>query len=136
MQDFYTLWYLIHFINQERIISHRNEIKKDLALIFESIKNVKSKEENPYQIDQFHESILEYRNKYLKDNRKISLSREETIELLNRQNGLCPLCNNKLIINDEIHIDHIIPLAQGGKDRFLNLQAVHKYCNLKKGSKK
>lgn len=136
LQDFYTLWYLIHFINQERIISHRGEIKKDLALIFESIKNVKSKEENPYQIDQFHESILEYRNKYLKDDRKISLSREETIELLNKQNDLCPLCNNKLIINDEIHIDHIKPLAQGGKDRFLNLQAVHKYCNLKKGSKK
>ncbi|KAF0140121.1 MAG: hypothetical protein FD122_2756 [Stygiobacter sp.] len=135
LQDFYTLWYLIHFINQERVISNRSEIKKDLAKIFESIKNVKSKEENPYQIDQFHESILDYRNKYQKDKRIISLSKDETIELIKKQNGLCPLCDNKVFITDEIHIDHIKPLAQGGKDRFINLQAVHKLCNSKKGSK-
>jgi hypothetical protein len=135
LQDFYTLWYLIHFINQARILSDRTKIKNDLVSIFESIKNVQSKEENPYQIEQFHKKILEYRNKYQKDIRKISLTREEIIELLKLQNGLCPLCKNKLIINDEIHIDHIKPLAPGGKDRFLNLQAVHKFCNLKKGAK-
>jgi hypothetical protein len=136
LQDFYTLWYLVHFINQERVINNRSEIKKDLTRIFESIKNVKSKEENPYQIEQFHESILDFRNKYQKDSRKIILSKDETIELIKRQNGLCPLCGKKLLITDEIHIDHIKPLAQGGKDRFLNLQATHRYCNLIKGSKR
>ena len=105
LQDFYTLWYLIHLINQARVLSDRTNIKKDLVDIFESIKNVKSKEENPYQIEQFHQRILEYRKKYQKDIRKISLIREEIIELIKLQNGLCPICENKLLINDEIHID-------------------------------
>ena len=129
------MWYLIHFINEKRIISDRSEIKKDLTLIFESIKNVKSKEENPFQIDQFHELILNHKRKYQKDNRKISLSKDEKIELLKKQNNICPHCGHKLFINDEIHIDHIKPLAKGGKDRFLNLQAMHKLCNLEEGSK-
>jgi mannose/fructose/N-acetylgalactosamine-specific phosphotransferase system component IIB len=136
LQDFYTLWYLIHFINQERIIRDRNNIKQDLFSLFETIKNVQSREENPNQITEFHETISKYKTKYKKVARKLTLSKEEVEQLLKLQNNICPICNNKLLINDEIHIDHKIPLAQGGKDRFLNLQAVHKYCNLKKGSKK
>ena len=43
LQDFYTLWYLIHFINQERIISDRSIIKKDLL----SLKTCKAEKKIP-----------------------------------------------------------------------------------------
>ena len=53
LQDFYTLWYLIHFINYERILSYRTKIKRDLIALFEFIKNVEGREDNPNKIEEF-----------------------------------------------------------------------------------
>ena len=55
--------------------------------------------------------------------------------LRRRQDGLCPLCSNPLpTVSREIHVDHILPVADGGSSRPHNLQAVHEACNLRKAS--
>ena len=55
--------------------------------------------------------------------------------LRRRQDGLCTLCGKPLPeVSREIHVDHILPVADGGSSRPHNLQAVHQACNLRKAS--
>jgi 5-methylcytosine-specific restriction endonuclease McrA len=49
-------------------------------------------------------------------------------------NGLCGICNEKLTDNN-IHLDHIIPLAKGGAHVQSNVQPAHALCNCKKGDR-
>ena len=53
--------------------------------------------------------------------------------LRRRQAGVCPLCGEALPkAHRDVHVDHILPVNQGGKSRPRNLQAVHALCNLRK----
>jgi len=55
------------------------------------------------------------------------------INLLRQQDGICPLCEGVIILNDEdVERDHIVPLAEGGKDTFKNTVILHKMCHDKK----
>lgn len=45
----------------------------------------------------------------------------------------CALCGRPILTADKVHIDHIIPVRQGGMDDPSNLQVVHDICNLTKG---
>jgi len=53
--------------------------------------------------------------------------------LFQRQNGLCVCCLNKL--NDDFHLDHIIPLSMGGTNTDDNVQLLKSKCNLQKNAK-
>jgi len=66
-------------------------------------------------------------------------------KVLKRQNFRCP-CGQKLKFkntqellydNDAVvgHVDHIVPLAQGGTNDITNFQALCPKCNLSKGAK-
>lgn len=46
----------------------------------------------------------------------------------------CPICGKRIHKNDELSIDHTIPLSKGGEDRMKNMKATHLSCNLKKGN--
>lgn len=61
------------------------------------------------------------------------LSKGIVATLLERQNGKCACCGVKL--NGEYHLDHIMPLALGGKNADDNVQLLLPKCNLKKGAK-
>ena len=52
------------------------------------------------------------------------------------QGGLCGICLKEMdgFGGDEMHVDHVIPLALGGPDIFANWQAAHASCNLSKGA--
>jgi 5-methylcytosine-specific restriction endonuclease McrA len=52
--------------------------------------------------------------------------------LWNRDMGICQLCFRSADIRD-CSVDHIIPVAEGGRDDRDNLQLSHKKCNNKKG---
>lgn len=54
-------------------------------------------------------------------------------KLLNAQKGKCACCG--LSLNNGYHLDHIIPLALGGKNTDDNVQLLTPKCNLKKGAK-
>ncbi len=47
----------------------------------------------------------------------------------------CALCGVAFQADDDIHVDHIHPWAQGGLTVLENLQAAHAACNLAKGSR-
>jgi len=49
--------------------------------------------------------------------------------LLHKQKGKCEHCNLYFYDGDLIEIDHIIPISQGGKDEYKNLQALHRHCH-------
>jgi 5-methylcytosine-specific restriction endonuclease McrA len=48
--------------------------------------------------------------------------------------GICAICDGP-VINEPAHIDHIVPLAEGGTHTYNNLQFTHARCNLAKGAK-
>ncbi|NEO24827.1 MAG: group II intron reverse transcriptase/maturase [Moorea sp. SIO4G2] len=50
-------------------------------------------------------------------------------KIANKQNYLCPVCNQPLGASDEIHIHHIIPKHLGGQDRNDNLVYLHANCH-------
>ena len=54
--------------------------------------------------------------------------------LLNRQGGRCALCHMMMADGEELTVDHIVPVAAGGKSNIANLQIAHVECNALKGS--
>lgn len=54
-------------------------------------------------------------------------------KLLILQKGLCPCCKKPL--GDDYHVDHIIPLALGGKNEDRNIQLLRGSCNMQKHAK-
>jgi 5-methylcytosine-specific restriction endonuclease McrA len=51
--------------------------------------------------------------------------------LSTRQAGRCAICGFPLSV--QMHVDHIIPRAKGGRNGINNLQLVCARCNIKKG---
>lgn len=49
--------------------------------------------------------------------------------------GVCGICKHDILIYDQIHFDHIVPLARGGTHTRDNIQVAHAVCNLKKQDK-
>lgn len=50
-------------------------------------------------------------------------------KLLKEQKGKCAHCGLYFREDDLIEVDHIIPKSLGGKDRYGNLQALHRHCH-------
>lgn len=51
-----------------------------------------------------------------------------------RDGNTCGLCNGT-VEQQDIHIDHIIPVSRGGGNHAGNLQVTHAACNLRKGNR-
>jgi RNA-directed DNA polymerase len=54
---------------------------------------------------------------------------QQKVTLLTRQKFKRPLCGSLFKERDIVEIDHMKPLALGGKQSYDNLQAVHDYCH-------
>jgi len=132
-QDYYAIWYLTNSFNQEMVNINRLSIKKGLQNLLSFMKSAEKETDVSTVIDEFNSIVAEFKNKYSIDERKIKLTDDEKAAIIKRQGGTCPICCGPLFTNDEVEVDHMMPIAKGGKDRFLNLQVAHKYCNRKKG---
>lgn len=111
------------------IKKHRIEIKSEINQIFEKMKNI---QEDVDGLKIYKDSLSEFKTKYTNKERKINLTNEEKNNLIMKQRNVCPICNNLLFLENETEVDHINPIAIGGRDSFLNLQIVHKDCHKKK----
>ncbi len=50
-------------------------------------------------------------------------------QLVQRQQGICPVCHQHLENGEELHIHHVVPKKSGGKDDLANLRLVHATCH-------
>lgn len=72
------------------------------------------------------------RKELIANNKGTPYTRWEIIERDSDDNGttICQICHKPIENLSDIHIDHIIPIAQGGLDCKENVRAVHVTCNL------
>ena len=49
--------------------------------------------------------------------------------LLKKYKGRCPECGLMFVGDDLIEVDHTISKQDGGKDKFDNLQPLHRHCH-------
>lgn len=49
--------------------------------------------------------------------------------LLKQQQGKCAWCGLHFLSGNVMEVDHKIPLSQGGKDEWVNLQLLHRHCH-------
>jgi RNA-directed DNA polymerase len=49
--------------------------------------------------------------------------------LVQRQQGLCPVCHQHLDNGEDLHIHHVVPKKSGGTDNLANLWLVHHTCH-------
>ncbi len=52
-----------------------------------------------------------------------------------RDGMVCGICRNAVGSRAELHIDHVFPVAHGGRTVLGNLQVSHALCNMRKGAK-
>ncbi|MGI4797610.1 MAG: HNH endonuclease [Janthinobacterium lividum] len=58
---------------------------------------------------------------------RIPISRVRLAVLYSEQGGCCAGCFKPL--GEDVHVDHVVPLAGGGADVFENMQLLHSTCN-------
>lgn len=58
---------------------------------------------------------------------------QKRLALFRRQKGLCAICGQSMTLA-EASLDHIIPRAHVGTNRYANLRAAHRACNAKRGA--
>jgi HNH endonuclease len=67
--------------------------------------------------------------------RRTPISRQLRFEIFQRDNFTCQYCGKQKVEKAELEIDHIIPIAEGGKDEYSNLTTSCKDCNRGKSNK-
>lgn len=58
----------------------------------------------------------------------------DPVTVYNMHGGQCGICK-KFVSFAEFEVDHIIPLARGGLEAYINCQPAHQFCNRSKGFK-
>lgn len=105
----------------------------------------------PYRVSQFIENVYHLNGWKLyeripHENEGPPLSDEERqierdklspqlrFQVLKRDRFRCRYCGASSGTGTELHVDHIVPLAKGGRTELSNLQSLCKPCNYGKGS--
>lgn len=136
MQDFYFIWLIINDINFEMIKFHRISMKNEIKNIFCYFKNIPDTDYSENQgFKKFNDLVSEFKNKYKISERKLTLNESEKLKLIESQRNLSNISGAPIFSGDDIEVDHVIPLAKGGKDEYDNLKIVHKDENRSKGAR-
>jgi hypothetical protein len=137
IQDFYFLWMFLESINFEMVKFHRLEMKAYLQDAFRYFKNIPESDwGNNKGLKEFNRLLDDFKAKYQKDERKISLSEKEKLKMINEQNNVSSISGAPIFLGDDIEVDHVEPLAIGGADEKDNLGIAHDIENRSKGANK
>jgi len=80
---------------------------------------------NPHKVREFNQR---------RKSKSVGRLPNGTVEKIgNAQNWKCPICT--VSIKDKYHVDHVLPVAKGGKHVPLNIQLLCPDCNLRKSAK-
>ncbi|WP_392477722.1 HNH endonuclease family protein [Nostoc sp. C110] len=132
-QDFYMLWHILSDLNYEMAKFHREEIKKKLKELFLYMKKP-SNADLDIIMKGFNERLEIIKSDFKREDRRLRLTEEEKRLLIKSQGNKCALTGAGIYYGDELHYDHIKPLAVGGSDTIDNIQATHPDANRKKGA--
>lgn len=136
IQDFYFLWILIGKLNFEMVKHHRINMKSEIMEIFNFIKDIpEDYQEESAGFEKYLKMVQDFHEKYNKSARKMRLTESEKLEMIKEQKNTSSLSDAPIFLGDDIEIDHIKPIAIGGKDELRNLGVAHKTENRSKGSK-
>lgn len=79
---------------------------------------------------RYRDTFREFQNSYgIRTPRRLAIYRK-----WDACGELCYICGLHLAI-DDIHVDHVIPVAKKGTNDIVNLMPAHKLCNIRKGDK-
>lgn len=135
-QDIYIIWKMLLDINFEMVKYHRIQIKKDIKGIYVRLKNIpEDLHIDNKGLERFQNDLKKFKEKYSMDKRKIRLSESEKAMLIKEQGNKCSITGSPVFLGDDIEIDHIEPLAIGGKDKVENLGVTQADDNRIKGTK-
>ena len=87
--------------------------------------------ENPEKA-RANAKVAKHRRRALERNAIGSFTAEDIASIFKAQRGKCAYCRKKL--GDDMHVDHIIPLVDGGANDRKNLQCLCPSCNLSKAA--
>lgn len=65
---------------------------------------------------------------------RVKVSNRMRFSIYSRDNYTCRMCHRRFNA-ENLEIDHIYPIARGGKTTYVNLQTLCKRCNQMKGDK-
>jgi hypothetical protein len=135
-QDFYFLWLCLGRLNTHMVQSRRQELRIECGNLFGFIRDVPtSLWDNSMGQREFEAKLESIEKSYGVDKRRVAVSDLERVSLMESQGNRCGISGAPLFLGDDIEIDHIRPLAIGGKDERQNLQLAHASENKKKGAK-
>lgn len=83
-------------------------------------------------IENVHRQI---ERKKTKEYQRMIMSDALRYDVLHRDGFKCQLCGASMKDGVKLHVDHIIPIAKGGKTEMSNLRTLCERCNIGKGSK-
>ena len=115
--------------------SNRHDIAKSLGRLIAYSKNIPEEDSDGKGYLKFIDGVKELHEKYAIEKRRIVLTDQEIKDIILKQGNICPISKTPLYWGDEVEVDHIKPLALGGKDERGNLQVTHKDSNRSKGIK-
>lgn len=136
MQDFYFLWLIINDLNFDMIKLHRLSMKSQIKDMFKYLKNIPIEDNSDNRgLYQFKKMLTHFKNSYKIAERKISLTENDKLKLIENQKNVSNISGAPIFLGDDIEVDHEFPISKGGKDEIENLKIVHKDENREKGSK-
>jgi hypothetical protein len=57
----------------------------------------------------------------------------DPMKVFERDKGICGICHR--LVGTDWHVDHVIPIAKGGRHEYANVQLAHGQCNRSKGAR-
>jgi 5-methylcytosine-specific restriction endonuclease McrA len=79
--------------------------------------------------------------KAAREAKRRALKRDATVEavdyaiVLERDGMWCYLCETEIERREDVHFDHVLPLARGGEHSYANVRVAHSLCNIRKSDK-
>jgi hypothetical protein len=95
-----------------------------------------------WDFDGLYRELMEFRRvreaksttQFLRQQERAKVTADVRYQVLKRDGHRCRSCGNTAEV-EPLHVDHIIPIAKGGKSDLENLQTLCQSCNLGKGAR-
>ena len=146
-KDISAEWYKA---NSARILTEKKDVRTNLtAQQKENYKNKKSKSARKYYLNGGKEKIRTYtqkNSKFVRRNKQVNNIKRRALKLnclsfpytkaeIIKRDGLnCYLCG-KLLHENEVTLDHVLPLSRAGQDKPENIKISCRSCNSSKKDK-